>query len=53
LNNYQARGLTIYQKASELEIIPDDDDPIWTTPDYYRSLAEEYLELSRQHAETI
>jgi hypothetical protein len=52
LNNYQARGLTIYQKASELETIPDDDDPIWTTPDYYRSIAEEYLELSHQHAKT-
>jgi GNAT superfamily N-acetyltransferase len=53
LNNYLARGLSIYQKTSELETIPDEDDPIWTTPEYYRSIAEEYLELSHQHAKTI
>ena len=53
LNNYQARGLSIYQKTSEQETIPDDDDPIWATPDYYRSIAEQYKELSNQHAKTI
>lgn len=53
LNNYQARGLSVYQKTSGQETIPADDDPIWTTPDYYRSIAEEYRELSHQHAKTI
>ena len=53
LKNYLARGLSIYQKTSEQETIPDDDDPIWFTPDYYRSIAEDYKELSRQHAETL
>jgi hypothetical protein len=53
LSNYQARGLAIYQKTSEQETIPDDDDPIWTTPDYYRSIADEYEELSHQHAKTL
>ena len=53
LSNYQARGLVIYQQTSELETLPDEDDPIWTTPEYYRSIAEEYLELSHQHAKTM
>lgn len=53
LNNYQDRGLSMYEKTSELETIPDDDDPLWTTPDYYRSMAEEYAELSSQHAQTL
>ena len=53
LKNYLARGLSIYQKTSERETIPDDDDPIWSTPDYYRSIAEDYKQLSRQHAETL
>jgi len=53
LNNYQARGLTLYQKTSEVETIPDEDDPIWTTPAYYRSVAEAYLELGQQHAKAL
>jgi GNAT superfamily N-acetyltransferase len=53
LNNYQDRGLSIYQKTSGQKAIPDDDDPLWTTPDYFRSIAEEYEELSHQHAKTI
>ena len=51
LNNYQARGLTPFQRTSEMETIPDEDDPIWATPQYYRSLAEAYLELGQEHAE--
>ena len=30
------------------EQVPDDDDPIWSTPDFYRSLTEEYETLSKQ-----
>lgn len=39
LNNYLARGFSIYKKESKRERVPDDDDPIWCTPAYYRSLA--------------
>lgn len=53
LNNYQARGLSIYQKTFGRETIPDDDNQIWATPDYYRSIAEEYKDLSHQHAKTL
>lgn len=48
LDNYLARGFSIFQKETIPEHIPDDDDPIWSTPDFYRSLAEEYKDLSLQ-----
>ena len=48
LNNYLARGFTICNKQTVKEQVPDDDDPIWSTPDFYRSLTEEYETLSKQ-----
>ena len=50
LNNYLARGFSIYDQVTERESIPDDDDPVWSTPDFYRSIAAEYQELGRQNA---
>jgi GNAT superfamily N-acetyltransferase len=51
LENYLARGFSIYKQVTLEERIPDDDDPIWSTPGFYRSLAEEYQNLSLQFAE--
>jgi hypothetical protein len=48
LDNYLARGLSIYKKEKAMEQVPDYDDPIWSTPDYYASLTEEYASLSVQ-----
>ncbi len=45
LQNYLARGFSIYKKTEILETIPDKDDPVWGTPDYYRSLELEYEKL--------
>jgi GNAT superfamily N-acetyltransferase len=45
LNNYLARGFTTYHKEKKTEQIPNDDDPIWTTPRFYGSLTEEYEAL--------
>jgi GNAT superfamily N-acetyltransferase len=53
LDNYLARGFAIYQKVTIQERIPDDNEPIWSTPDYYRSIAEEYQDLSHQIAESM
>jgi GNAT superfamily N-acetyltransferase len=53
LDNYLARGFSIYQKVTIQERIPDDDDPIWSTPDYYRSIAEECQDLKHQTAESM
>jgi hypothetical protein len=50
LNNYLARGFSICKKETAIEQVPDDDDPIWSTPDFYRSLSEEYKALSDQAA---
>jgi len=50
LNNYLARGFSVYDKKEVIEQIPDNHDPIWTTPAYYRSLTQEYEALSRQIA---
>jgi len=33
-----------------MEQVPDDDDPIWSTPEFYLSLAREYAALSEQSA---
>ena len=41
----------MYKKITIEEQIPDDDDPIWSTPGFYRSLTEEYRDLSLQIAE--
>ena len=46
LNNYLARGLTIYKREKKTEQVPDSDDPIWTTPRFYESLGREYKVFS-------
>ena len=48
LNNYLARGLTIYKREKKIEQVPDSDDPIWTTPRFYESLGREYKGLSME-----
>jgi GNAT superfamily N-acetyltransferase len=48
LNNYLARGFSIYHKKTVIEQVPDDDDPVWSTPEFYRSLSGEYAALSRE-----
>lgn len=48
LNNYLARGFSIYKKAKVKEQVPDDNDPIWSTPEFYNSLSIEYEHLSNQ-----
>ena len=50
LNNYLARGFAICKKKTVIEQVPDDDDPIWSTPEFYQSLTKEYEALSRQIA---
>ena len=50
LNNYLARGFSIYKKQTVIEQVPDDDDPIWSTPEFYKSLTKEYKGLSGQAA---
>jgi len=50
LNNYLARGFSIYEKKEVIERVPDKNDPIWTTPAYYLSLTKEYDALSDQIA---
>lgn len=50
LNNYLARGLTIYDKKQKTEQVPDDDDPNWGTPRFYESLRTEYATLSMEIA---
>jgi hypothetical protein len=46
LNNYLARGLSICRKETVIEQVPDDDDAIWSTPEFYKSLTKEYETLS-------
>ena len=41
LANYEARGFTVERTESEIETIPDADDPVWSSPRYYRSLYDE------------
>jgi ribosomal protein S18 acetylase RimI-like enzyme len=50
LKNYLARGFSIYEKKEVIEQVPDNNDPIWTTPAYYRSLTLEYKSLSEDIA---
>ena len=40
LDNYLARGFRLVEEETEIEEIPDADDPIWSTPAYYQSLRE-------------
>lgn len=48
LDNYLARGLSIYKKEKVKEQVPDYDDSIWSTPDFYASLTKEYESLNLQ-----
>jgi hypothetical protein len=48
LNNYLARGLSICNKKTVKEQVPDDNDSIWSTPEFYRSLTTECAPLSKQ-----
>lgn len=41
LNNYLARGFSIYKKETREEQVPDDNDPIWCTPAFYQSLTDQ------------
>jgi GNAT superfamily N-acetyltransferase len=50
LNNYLARGFSIYKQETVKEMVPADDDPIWSTPEFYASLSKEYERLSKQVA---
>jgi len=38
LGNYLARGFQVVKEETEVEEVPDADDPVWSTPAYYRSL---------------
>ena len=38
LANYLARGFTVDREVTHEEEMPDDDDPVWSSPEYYRSL---------------
>ena len=38
---------SIYKEETVTEQIPDDDDPIWWTPNFYNSLSVEYESLRR------
>ena len=46
LDNYLARGFGICKQETVLEDVPGDDDPIWSTPVFYKSLADEYRPLT-------
>ena len=50
LNNYLARGFSICKKNKVKEQVPEYNDPIWSTPEYYNSLTKEYEALSKQIA---
>lgn len=41
LANYTARGFTVERTETAIETIPDADDPIWSSPRYYRALQAE------------
>ena len=38
LANYLARGFQVEREETEVEVLPDPEDPIWSSPDYYCSL---------------
>ena len=45
--------LVKYNKKTVTEQVPDDDDLIWSTPAFYRSLTREYEALSKQVSGTV
>lgn len=38
LANYRARGFAVEREETDAEELPEEDDPIWSSPAYYRSL---------------
>ena len=48
LNNYLARGFSIFNENSAKEQVPDEDDSIWSTPHFYQSLSRKYKALSKE-----
>ncbi len=46
LDNYLARGFSIHKKDKVKEQVPDYNDPIWSTPEFYASLTKEYEDLT-------
>ena len=42
LANYLARGFTIYKQETKQEQIPEETDPIWSTPAFHQSLLKAY-----------
>lgn len=36
LGNYEHRGFTVYRVETDVAEIPDADDPIWLSPDFYK-----------------
>ena len=50
LNNYLARGFSIYKKNKVKEQVPEYNDSIWSTPEFYDSLTMEYEALTKQIA---
>lgn len=45
LSNYINRGFTVYKEVKIIETIPDKENPVWGTPEYYRSLEQEFKTL--------
>jgi len=37
LNNYQARGFKIFKTDHHIEAVPEEDDEVWFTPNFYRT----------------
>jgi GNAT superfamily N-acetyltransferase len=37
LGNYQNRGFKIFKVESEVEEIPDENDPVWLSPNFYKA----------------
>jgi GNAT superfamily N-acetyltransferase len=35
LDNYQSRGFTVFNVESEIEEVPDEDDPVWLSPGFF------------------
>ena len=42
LNNYLARGFSVYKKEIREETVPGENESIWCTPAYYQSLTKAY-----------
>lgn len=51
LKNYLARGFVIYDQEVDTEEIPEADHVLWTTPQYYQSLMQEFQALAQESAD--